>query len=90
MTTRTIRKTVTFTQPFHLSGIEGDLPPGTYAVDTDEEQIDSMTMVAWRHVATTISLVRGATTQRHPVDRVDLEARLLRDSGLTVLAADRA
>ena len=37
MTVRTSRKTVTFRQPFSLSGIDEVQPAGTYTVETDEE-----------------------------------------------------
>ena len=45
MSTRTDHRTVTFTQPFHLDGIEGLQPPGAYLVDTDEETIDELSFV---------------------------------------------
>lgn len=86
MKRRTARKTVTFQQPFKLSGIEGELPAGTYNVDTDEEMIDDLSFVAWRRVATMVHLRSAGTTQVHRVDPVDLEASLLRDGGLTVRA----
>jgi hypothetical protein len=89
MNTRTTRKTVTFTQPFHLAGVDGVQPPGTYEVDTEEEQIDSMTFLAWRRVTTTIVIARGGVTQLHCIDPVDLDASLLRDAGLTVRPAGR-
>lgn len=84
MTMRTSRETVTFKQPFTLSGIEGDLPPGTYDVETDEVLIADLSFVAWRRVATTIHLRRAGVSQAHRVDAVDLDASLLRDAGLTV------
>ena len=37
MIVRTSRKSVTFTQPFSLSGIDEVQPAGTYTVETDEE-----------------------------------------------------
>ncbi len=88
MNTRTNRKTVTFTQPFKLSGIEGELPPGSYIVETDEELIDDLSFVAWRRVATMIHLRSAGVSQVHLIDPVDLDASLLRDGGLTVRAAD--
>ena len=84
MNIRTTTKMVTFWHPFHLDGVEGPQPPGSYTVDTDEELIESSSRLAWRRVATTITLVRGGTTQAHPVNPVDLESSLMRDAGLTV------
>jgi hypothetical protein len=77
-------KTVRFTQPFHLNGIEEVQPAGDYEVTTDDEQIDSMTRVAWRRVATTILISRSGVTRSYPIDPIDLEATLMRDGGLTV------
>ena len=87
MTIRTNVKTVRFTQPFRLGGIDEMQPPGDYEVATDEEQIDSMTLVAWHRIATTILLTRDGTTQSYTIDPVDLEVTLMRDAGLTVTAA---
>src|SRR6185437_2786595 len=40
MTTRTIRRTITFLQPFYLKGVDRLLPPRDYDVVTDEELIE--------------------------------------------------
>jgi hypothetical protein len=56
MTTRTTRKTVTFRRPFCLSAADEVLPPGTYAVDTDEELIDGLSFLAYRCIATLLHL----------------------------------
>ncbi len=85
MTTRTARKTVTFRQPFALSGVDGIQPAGTYTVDTDEETIDALSFLAWRRVATTIQGERDGATEVCRIDPVDLEASLLRDAGLTLV-----
>ena len=41
MTVRTTTKTVTFTRPFNLSGMEEMQPAGTYTVETDEELLQT-------------------------------------------------
>jgi hypothetical protein len=87
MTTRTARKTVTFTRPFQLAGIGGIQPAGAYEVDTDEELIDNLSFLAYRRVATMIHLRSEGATQLYRIDPVDLEASLLRDAGLTRLPA---
>jgi len=86
MTTRTDQRTVTFTKPFELGGIDGLQPPGAYLVDTDEETIDELSFIAWRRVATTIQIRRNGTTQVYRIDPVDLDASLMRDAGMTVVS----
>jgi hypothetical protein len=85
VTIRTTVKTVRFAQPFRLAGIDDVQPPGDYEVATDEEQIDSMTLVAWHRIATTILLSRNGTTQSYAIDPVDLQASLMRDAGSTIV-----
>src|ERR1700686_3981992 len=81
MTSRTTRKTVTFRRPFALSGVDGTQPPGVYDVDTDEESIDSLSILAYRRVATLIQVRRNGETQVFPIDPVELDAALMRDAG---------
>ena len=76
MTIRTTRKTVTFTRPFALAGIDGVQPAGTYDVDTDEETIDDVSFLAWRRVATMIHLRKDGATQVHRIDPAELEKLL--------------
>jgi hypothetical protein len=82
MTTRTSRRTVTFTQPFEIEGIGGVQPHGDYQLETDEETIDELSFVAWRSVETRIVIRRGGTTQVFTIDRAELEAALARDGGI--------
>ena len=63
MTSRTTRKTVTFRHPFVLSGVDGTQPPGVYDVDTDEESLESLSILGYRRVATFIQVHRDGTTQ---------------------------
>jgi hypothetical protein len=56
MTVRTSRKSVTFTQPFSLTGIDEVQPAGTYTVETDEELLPGLSFPAYRRVATLIFL----------------------------------
>lgn len=84
MATRTHQRTVTFTKPFHLTWMDGLLPPGEYRVDTDEESVDGLSFVVWRHTATTIRVSRNGVTQVFRVDPTDLEASLMRDAGHTI------
>ena len=56
MTVRTSRKSVTFTQPFSLTGIDEVQPAGTYTVESDEELLPGLSFPAYRRVATLIFL----------------------------------
>lgn len=84
MTERTTHSTVEFKQPFQLPGWDAPQPPGTYEVETVEEQLDTVSVVAFRRVSTTIAL-RGptlATTSRQltTIDPADLAAALAKDA----------
>ncbi len=83
MTMRTSSRSVTFARPFTLSGIDGPQPPGTYTVETDEEQIDDSSPPAYRRIATMIRLPgrpgSGELVQVVTVDPDELAAALLRD-----------
>ena len=65
MTIRSRRETITFKHPFHIRGLERQLPAGAYEVVTDEEMIEGLSFASYRRVATMITVpsegVRGAT-----------------------------
>ena len=68
LTMRTRRKLMTFSTPFHLRVCDGVFPAGTYEVDTDEELIDGLSLVAYRRTATRIRLPAiGTKTMCHEV-----------------------
>jgi hypothetical protein len=83
MIMRTSSRTVTFARPFTLSGIDGPQPPGTYTVETDEEQLDDSSPPVYRRLATMIRLPgrpgSGELVQVVTVDPDELAAVLLRD-----------
>ena len=54
MTTRQTSKAVVFRHQFVLKGVDRTLPPGTYRVVTDEEQIEELSFPVHRRVATVI------------------------------------
>lgn len=75
MTTRTRRELVTFAEPFALRGSPGPHPAGTYAVETDEELVESLSFPVYRRVATAIYLPSFPGSQSgalHPVEPADL------------------
>ena len=84
MTTRTTRKTVTFTRPFSMSVIDKVQPSGTYTVDIDEELIEGASFLAYRRVATLLHLPstssRVGVTELVTINPLELEAALNRDS----------
>jgi hypothetical protein len=79
MTVRTTSKTVTFTRPFALAGFPAVLPAGAYAVDTDEEELDSVLSQGWRRVSTTMRVRVGGAIEVWPVDPQALHEALMRD-----------
>jgi hypothetical protein len=84
MTERLSHKTVTFTHPFSLNGIEGTFPPGTYAIEVTHEQLNGLSFIAYRRVTTTIALPSSNTAnisrQLVEIEPADLEAALARDA----------
>ncbi len=84
-TTRTTKKTVTFTRPFSLGGFDGEQPAGCYSVETDEELLEDVTFCAYRRVATIMQLEadsRGTAgvLQVAVIDPKELEAALAVDA----------
>lgn len=88
MTARTTRTTLTFAAPFTLRGVEGVQPAGDYVVVADDELIDSVTVVAYRRVATTLCLPALAApqtvTQLVAVSQTDLDVAVLKDRQLAL------
>jgi hypothetical protein len=90
MTVRTSRKTVTFTRPFSLCGIDEEQPAGSYTVETDEEELPGLSFPAYRRIATLIILRsrgRGRIIEEVvSIDPLELQAAQERDAGLHTLA----
>ena len=84
MTVRTSRKTVTFTRPFSVSGIDQIQLPGTYVVETDEELLPDLSFPAYRRIATLIWLRsrpgHALGEQVVNIDPLELEAAQERDA----------
>lgn len=85
MTTRTIRSIAVFNSAFNLGGIDGDLPAGSYRIESEEELIESLSFVAFRRVETTIELpaIGSVSLKRQVVaiDPLDLALAQDRDAG---------
>jgi hypothetical protein len=82
MNARTFHKTVVFSRPFLLKGVDRTLPAGTYRVVTDEELIEGISFPVYRRVATMIFVPtsQGASSiEMVTIDPLDLQAALERD-----------
>ena len=84
MTTRTHRKSVVFSRPFLLKGVDRVLPPGDYEVVTDEELIEGLSFPVYRRVATMIFVPaqsqHTSSVEMVTIDPRDLQAAQDRDS----------
>jgi hypothetical protein len=80
MSMRTTSRTVVFARPFSLTGIAGPLPAGAYEIKTDEESIDSVSFLAYRRIATLLSVSHRGETQWHSIEPTELDAALFIDA----------
>lgn len=84
MTDGSSLKSVTFSHPFWLEGVEGTFPPGTYEVEEMREAVGGLEFVGYRRTRTTIALpgsnVAYVSRQIVEVDPAELEAALTRDA----------
>jgi len=96
MTIRTTSKSVVFHHPFVLAGLDALQPAGTYEVETDDEQMEEVSFLAFRRVSTLIHLhptrERPGVTQTMVIDPNELERALVRDGEMerTELPSDEA
>jgi hypothetical protein len=74
---------IEFRHPFKLDGLDEELPAGFYHVDTEEEQLDSLSFTAYRRIETTITVPAAGTAslrkQVIAIDPHDLAAAHERD-----------
>jgi len=84
MSIRTSARTVTFSRPFSLEGLDGVLPAGDYRVLTDEELIEGLSFPVYRRLSTMIFVPgqfhRSATVELVTIDPLDLRAAEERDA----------
>ena len=84
MTSRTSTKTITFSRPFSLPGLDETQPAGTYTVQTDEQPIEGLSFLAYQRIATVIFLPlrHGGTGsfQAIPVTPEALDAAQMRNA----------
>jgi hypothetical protein len=91
MNMRSSRSTVTFCNPFTLTGCPGQLPAGEYEVHVEEELLQGLSFEAWRRTATYLTVphkgVHGSRTAWRSISDIDLKAALSRDR--TMMPNDR-
>jgi hypothetical protein len=84
MSIRTRAKTVIFSRPFSLKGVDRVLPAGDYRVLTDEELVDGVSFPVYRRVSTMIFLPaqfhRPGSVELVTIDPLDLRAAEERDA----------
>ena len=76
---RTRKSTVIFQRPFTLNKGVGELPPGRYDIEIDEEEIQATDRSASRRVAIYLYVQNPASTRTIVVNPADLDSALERD-----------
>jgi len=84
MTTRITTKTVVFSRAFVLNEADGEQQPGIYTVETEEEELDALSISAYRRVSTVMTRYdphgRGGLIRFVTIDPAELSAALARDT----------
>ena len=81
LTARVTTRTVIFVRPFLLNQADGELPPGIYTVETEEELLESVSFPVYRRVSTVMHCqTASGITRFATVDPAVLEAALARDA----------
>jgi hypothetical protein len=81
---RTRKSIATFRHPFTLNADVGELPPGTYDVEIDEEEIQATDRTAYRRVAIHMYVPNSASTRTIIVNPGDFESALERELKSTI------
>ena len=79
MTIRTNQTTIVFKSPFKLKGLDQAEPAGAYLLETDEELIEGVSMLAYRRVSALLHVPRGSGSEVVQVDPSELETALMKD-----------
>jgi hypothetical protein len=86
MMTRSHGKTVVFSHPFELKGVDRVLPPGNYRGVTDEELIPELPFPVYRRISTAFFVpleAYNASIEVVSIDPRHLQEALDRDANLT-------
>ena len=76
---RTTRSAVTFVHPFILNRDAGELPAGNYEIETDEDEVVTSNITAYRRTAVYFYVESGGSTRMLAIEPADLEVALSRD-----------
>ena len=84
MSVRTTESTVTFSKSFRMADSDDLLPPGTYRLITDDEELPGMSFISYRRVATMLMIPSIESPQQHRrttlnTSQTELDAVLLKD-----------
>lgn len=85
---RTRKSTVSFHCPFTLNRDVGELPPGSYDIEIDEEEIQLTDRTAYRRAAIYFYVQDSASARTIVVSPTDLQSALERDVNLESGDAD--
>ena len=85
---RTRKSAVSFQHPFTLNRDVGELPPGSYDIEIDEEEIQLLDRTVYRRVAIYFYVQNSASTRTIVVSPTDLQSALERDLNLESGNAD--
>lgn len=89
MAIRTTETTVRFSSPFHVADSDEMLPPGTYRLIVDDEELPGMTFMSYRRVATMLMIPSIDAPQQLKrstlsVSQTELDAALMKDREQTI------
>src|SRR5919106_1016850 len=75
MMTRTHSRTVIFSYPFEIKGVDRLLPPGEYRVVTDEELVEGLSFPVYRRVSTMIFVpaISKSAVEMITIDPIELQ-----------------
>jgi hypothetical protein len=89
MTTRTIKRIVTFRRPFTLGEVSKQFPAGNYTIETDEDVVDGMFFPTYLQGITLMQQIaepRPGITERAVINPFQLDAALALDAMLDSMA----
>ena len=92
MSLKTTRGIAAFKEPFSLRNVEGIQPAGEYNVYVEDELIPGLSRTAWRRVSTLLQTPSISSSQEQSrlvvVNSTELEAALMKDQHLTIVAGN--